>query len=187
MKIIGITGTLGAGKGTIVDYLRDSKGYTHYSVREFIAQEITRRGFPVNRDTLTEIGNDIRKNHGGDYIFQELRKKAEEEGKDAIAIESIRTVDEVNALEKVGGILFSVDADPELRYKRAVLRKSETDRVSFEKFKEDELRESQSTDPAKQNLVLCRKMTKPEFQFTNNGSFEDLHRQIDTAMTTFLL
>ena len=40
MKIIGITGTIGAGKGTIVDYLVLQKGYEHYSVRSFIKEEI---------------------------------------------------------------------------------------------------------------------------------------------------
>ena len=58
MNIIGITGTIGAGKGTIVDYLVKEKGYVHYSVREFLAEEVIKRGLEVNRDTLTEVGND---------------------------------------------------------------------------------------------------------------------------------
>ena len=32
--IIGITGTLGAGKGTVVEYLK-KKSFKHYSVRSF--------------------------------------------------------------------------------------------------------------------------------------------------------
>ena len=43
MNIIGITGTIGAGKGTIVDYLVKEKGYVHYSVREFLAEEVDAR------------------------------------------------------------------------------------------------------------------------------------------------
>ena len=43
MIVIGITGTLGAGKGTIVDYLVKNKGFNHFSVRSFIAQEIQNR------------------------------------------------------------------------------------------------------------------------------------------------
>lgn len=39
MIIIGITGTLGAGKGTVVEYLK-TKGFKHFSVREFLTQEI---------------------------------------------------------------------------------------------------------------------------------------------------
>lgn len=38
MHIIGITGTLGAGKGTIVEYLKDKKGFAHFSVREFLKE-----------------------------------------------------------------------------------------------------------------------------------------------------
>ena len=35
MIVIGITGTLGAGKGTIVNYLIEEEGFDHYSVRGF--------------------------------------------------------------------------------------------------------------------------------------------------------
>lgn len=66
MNIIGITGTLGAGKGTIVDYLI-KKGYVHYSVRAFIAEEVRRRGMEVNRDSLTLVANDLRASHSQLY------------------------------------------------------------------------------------------------------------------------
>ena len=33
--IIGITGTLGAGKGTVVDFLKE-KGFRHFSVRDYL-------------------------------------------------------------------------------------------------------------------------------------------------------
>ncbi|MDR0438308.1 MAG: AAA family ATPase, partial [Bacteroidales bacterium] len=52
--IIGITGTIGAGKGTIVDYLVSQKGFLHFSVRDFLSEEIERRGLPVNRDTMVD-------------------------------------------------------------------------------------------------------------------------------------
>ena len=44
MIIIGITGTLGAGKGTIVDYLVQEKGFKHYSVRNYLIKEIEKGG-----------------------------------------------------------------------------------------------------------------------------------------------
>ena len=52
MITIGITGTLGAGKGTIVDYLVQNRGFVHYSVRAFLIEEIKRRGLEANRDTI---------------------------------------------------------------------------------------------------------------------------------------
>ena len=53
MQIIGITGTLGAGKGTIVDYLENQKGYNHQyktdNERLFITDPV--RGLPRNVHT----------------------------------------------------------------------------------------------------------------------------------------
>ena len=40
MIVIGITGTIGAGKGTIVEYLVEKKGFLHFSVREFLLKKI---------------------------------------------------------------------------------------------------------------------------------------------------
>ena len=90
MNIIGITGTLGAGKGTIVDYLVQKKGYVHYSVRAFLSEEVKRRGLEVNRDTLTSVANDLRANNSPSYIAEQLYDRAYNNGKDAV-IESIRT------------------------------------------------------------------------------------------------
>jgi len=42
MLIIGITGTLGAGKGTIVEYLVKNKNFKHYSVSGYL---ITKKKF----------------------------------------------------------------------------------------------------------------------------------------------
>ena len=48
MKIIGITGTLAAGKGTVVEYLVERKWFAHYSVRGFLTEEIKKRNLPLD-------------------------------------------------------------------------------------------------------------------------------------------
>ncbi len=107
--IIGITGTLGAGKGTVVEYLK-TKGFTHFSASGFITEEIRRRELPVNRDTMREVADDMRKTHGPGYITDELLSRAIQEGGDAV-IESIRSVGEAENLKKHGAALWAVDAD----------------------------------------------------------------------------
>jgi dephospho-CoA kinase len=179
--IIGITGTLGAGKGTIVDYLVSTKDFADYSVRTFITEEIIKRGLPINRDTMRTTGNDLRKMYGGAWIVEQLLTQAVTSGKNAI-IESVRTEDEVTTLQKNNIPLFSVDADIHIRFARIEERKSVTDSISFETFSEQEKLESESTNPAEQNLIRCCDLTDPRFRFTNNGSFEELHTQIDKAL-----
>lgn len=180
MKIIGITGTLGAGKGTIVDFLVNNYGYRHYSVRGFLIKEAESRGLELNRDTFVVVANDLRAKHSPSYITDQLYRQALENGTDAI-IESIRTPGEVESLrQQEHFVLFGVDANPEIRYQRIVGRASETDSISYETFIENELREMESSDPNHQNIGRCMQMA--DHVFTNDGDFEDLYRQVEEYM-----
>jgi dephospho-CoA kinase len=180
MIIIGITGTLGAGKGAVVDYLVNKKGFKHYSARAFITEEIERRGLPVNRDTMTEVSNDIRKKNSPAYIIEELHNIAELNGHNSV-IESIRTPGEVEFLKSKGDFyLLSVDANPKTRYERISVRGSETDNISFEKFIADEAREMKSTDPNKQNLGWC--IDHADYKLMNDGTFDDLRKNVDIIL-----
>jgi dephospho-CoA kinase len=180
MIIIGITGILGAGKGTVVDYLTDKKGFKHYCVRSFITEEIKKRGLLVNRDTMTEVANNIRKDNSPAYIIEQLYNIAESKGHNAV-IESIRTPGEVEFLKsKEDFHLLSVEADPKTRYKRISARGSETDSISFEKFLSDEAREMESTDPNKQNLGCC--IGYADYSLINDGNVEDLQKDVDAIL-----
>ena len=180
MIIIGITGTLGAGKGTIVEYLVREKGFVHFSVRGFITDEINRQGMPVNRDSMVTVANKLRADNSPSYIIDQLYQQALLTGNNCI-IESIRTPGEVQSLREKGNfLLFAVDADPQLRYERIVMRNSETDRISYETFVENEKREMQSNDPNKQNIGKC--IEQADQIFMNNSSVEMLFGQVEESL-----
>ncbi len=176
--IIGVTGTLGAGKTTTANYLK-SRGFSSYSVREFIAKEVEKGGLVINRDSLVAVGNELRAKHGPEYIVASLSKEAAKAGSNAV-IESIRAVGEAEELKNHGGYILAVTANPRLRYERARLESSATTPGSFEEFIKQEEREMTSTDPAKQNIAAV--MLRADYQILNNGTMADLENQIDAAV-----
>lgn len=180
MIIIGITGTLGAGKGTIVQYLVEQEGFEHYSVRGFLLAEMKKLGMPENRDSMTSLANRLRAAFGPSYITDHLYDQARESMHDCV-IESIRTPGEVKSLRrKPDFYLFAVDADPEKRYKRIKKRGSETDAVSLREFKANEAREMDSDDPNKQNLSRCIDMA--DYTFRNDGKVDELLNKVARVM-----
>jgi hypothetical protein len=182
MIIIGITGHIGSGKGTVVDYLTKTKGLKHFSARTLITKEIEKRGLPLNRDSMTLVANELRQKYSSSYIIEQLYHHAKEQGHDCI-IESIRTVGEIEALRTIGHFyLLAVTADLPLRYERIVLRGNETDHISFDTFAEQDRREAESTDPHKQNIDACIK--KADVVLNNNGTIEELNEEIESFMNS---
>ncbi|MDB5245448.1 MAG: hypothetical protein JWN90_553 [Parcubacteria group bacterium] len=182
--ILGVTGTNGAGKGTVVDYLVREKGFAHYSVRQEITEEIVRRGLEVNRTNMNEVATNLREQHGPGYFAELFTARAQAQGIENIAIESIRNPFEAEAIKKVGGYMLIVDADQKVRYERAILRGSETDKVSFEEFCIQEAREMESedpTNPAKMSITAVMKLA--DATLLNNGSLEELNAQIEDVLS----
>ena len=184
MIIIGITGTLGAGKGTIVDYLVNESGFIHYSVRGFLIEEIKKRGLKVNRDSMTHVANELRAANSPSYVVDQLYGQAVYKGQNCI-IESIRTEGEIISLRKKENFyLLAIDAKSKIRFNRIILRKSETDFISYETFVQNEKREFESVDPNKQNLKRCIELA--DYVLRNNGNIDQLYEQLKQIMIHIL-
>lgn len=177
--IIAIAGTHGAGKGTVVDYLKQ-KGFVHLSARELIKEEVARRGLEPTRPNISATVTDMRNKISPLWVVETLMDRAKETGGDVV-IESIYTLPEVEYLRGRGALVLAIDADPEIRYNRVIGRGSETDHITFEQFKEQQERELASSDPNAQNVQAV--MQVADYTIQNNASTEELFVQVEKLLT----
>ncbi|OQC47961.1 MAG: hypothetical protein BWX61_00309 [Bacteroidetes bacterium ADurb.Bin035] len=180
MIVIGLTGTLGAGKDTVVNYLIKNEDFQHLSVRKFLIKELQKRNLPINRDTMRQLANELREKYGNAYIVEKLYSEALKSNKNTI-IESIRSAGEVEALKRKDNFfLIAIDADPKIRYSRIRQRGSETDNVDYSTFIAQENEEMQNDDPNKQNIIKCMELA--DYYIENNGTFQQLYDQISIVL-----
>ena len=98
--IIGITGTIGFGKDTLMELLKNEYGFKHYSVRQYLTERLVEQGIEPNRTGMTNLANALREENHPAFIIEQLFLKAKEAGGNAV-IESIRTPGEVDFLKEV--------------------------------------------------------------------------------------
>jgi len=180
--IIGITGSDGAGKGTAVEYLK-TKGFSHYSVREFIVAEIERQGLPIDRNQMRLTANALRGEFGNDVVVKKAYERAQREGVKNVVIESLRATAEAEYLKAQGGILLAVDADVTTRYARVQERRSASDQVTFEEFTTHEALEKNDPDPS--GMQKAKVMEMADDTIMNDGTVAELERQVESFLTQF--
>jgi len=104
--IIGLTGKNASGKGEAANYLK-SKGFVYYSLSDVIREEATKRGIGHSRDNLINLGNELRKKFGPDYLAKQINIKIKQQlkKKKNFVIDSIRSPHEAKELIKNKGIV----------------------------------------------------------------------------------
>ena len=181
--IIGLTGKNAAGKGEVANYLK-SKDFIYYSLSDVIREEATKRGLEHSRDNLINLGNELRKRHGADYLAKKINDKIKQQLKKIknqnFVIDSIRSPFEAKELMKNKGfVLIGIKAPIETRFKRLLERNRLGDAKTLEDFKAQEEKENLKSDHNQQldaTLKLAKKV------IVNNGSLKDLYKKIDTLL-----
>lgn len=177
--IIGIAGTLAAGKGTVVDYLK-SKGYGHYSASGMLKQILVERGQPLTRTYLSPLADELAAEYKGG-VLQLSYERAQKDGLTNFILEAIHRPKEAAYVRSIGGVILGVDADLQTRYDRTLSRgDGEKDNVTFEQFVEHSKREDEGASGTGPNIRAV--LNSADAVILNNGSLEELHQQVDAAL-----
>ena len=181
--IIGLTGTNGAGKTVVADYL-ESLGFERHSLSDEIRRELAERGLPATRENLIQQGTAIRRKEGRSALADRVKARLVE-GKRYV-VDSIRNPSEVESLRATGRFrLLLVDAPQQVRFRRVVERGGDRLPASFEEFVEQERREWESEDPAAQRMKATIEMA--DETISNESGVGELRQKVDVLLKRDLL
>ena len=153
--VIGITGTIASGKGTVGEILK-SKGFSSISLSSILREELAAQGLEPTRTNMQDIGNKLRKDFGGQVLAERALAKFKSYSTPLI-IDGIRNMDEVNYLKQNSNfILIGIDAPFEVRWQRVRARNKDSDLLNHDRFVIDDARDRGFNEPLNgQQVGMC--------------------------------
>jgi len=188
-KIIGLSGTNGAGKDSVGDILAKHHNYYFFSLTELFRAECRKRGIPVIRDNTRMISEQWRRESGLatliDRSMDAFKNAGGTEKYDGFVMSSLRNPAEADRVHELGGIVIWVDADPKIRYDRiqanaANRSRAGEDNRTFEQFlkeQDDEMHPPKDGDAASLNMAAVK--DRADITLWNDGTPEELIQKLD--------
>jgi len=173
--IIGLTGSLGAGKDTIIEYLA-SHGFQYFNLSNELREMATKRGIELTRTNLQDLGNEIRLQEGNGALI--LRVMAKTEPLYDYVIAGIRNPGEIQELKKNKNFfLISIDAPAQLRFTRLTKRNRESDPRTWEEFLKIDSRDKGDGE-AENGQQVAASIELADFHMYNDGDIGAANQKI---------
>lgn len=183
MIYVGIVGQIAVGKGVLVDYLTKKLGFVSFSLSSIIHDEIKKRKIKqFTRETLQNIGDELRKKYGDDVLARRAIKKIKNSKlkvKNNFVIEGIKNPGEIEYLKTLSDfILIGIKSKRELRFKRLLKRSKPWDPKNWEDFLKVDRRDlGVGQDKLGQQVGRC--LAYCDYVLTNNKDKKDFERKVD--------
>jgi len=187
VKILGISGTNGAGKDSVGEYLAKKHGWHFVSVTDILREEAVKRGLPPDRHSTHMISAEWRRSHGLGVLIDKAVEayKTEKKHYKGLAIASLRNPGEADEVHRLGGKVIWIDADPKTRHQRVINsnRGRIDDQKTFEEFITEEQHQMRHSGD-KATLSMEGVKAKADLFLDNNGHdiemfFKELEKLLD--------
>ncbi len=174
--IIGLTGSLAAGKGVVSDFLK-KQGFAYLSLSDELREYLKENKIELTRENLQNEGNKLRQEKGAGVLAEMVKEKIINQQYRKAIVDGIRNPAEVEILKKMKNFfLVAVDAPKESRFKRMQERNRESDPITWEYFLKVDKRDQGEENPLGQQVRKC--MNKADFMLINDGSFEEVEIKV---------
>jgi dephospho-CoA kinase len=180
VKIIGVIGQNGSGKDEVLKYLRAKHNVPFLSTGDAVREIAAKEGVEQTRENLGKISDRYFREFGKGYFVRLLADRIRHSGWEIAGISGIRSLDDVSILKGIFGkdfvLIHVYITDPHVRYSRMTRRGSGRDPHSYNAF----LRQ----DKAEEELFSLKKAEKrADHSISNDGTLDDLHREIDRLIS----
>lgn len=175
--IVGLSGEMASGKGTVAQYITEKYNASSYRFSTILRDVLNRLHIKQTRGNISKISTILRENFGEDLFAKTMAEDVKKDKNDFIVIDGIRRPEDIVHLREIPEFKFIyVEADMKKRYERIIQRDDNVDdkNKTFEEFEREHQLE---TELQIKGLKQCA-----DFILDNNGTMEDLHREINNII-----
>lgn len=180
---VGVVGQIAVGKGVLVEYLLKKLGFVSFSLSSILHEELKKRGInEFTRETLQDIGDQLRKRYGDDVLARRAIEVLKKHGEKHVVIEGIRNPGEIEFLKKNPAfILIGVKASRELRFNRLQQRAKPWDPKNWSDFVKVDRRDL-GVGQKKSGQQVGKCLAYCDYVLTNNKDKKDFERKVKELM-----
>jgi len=178
--ILGITGPMASGKGTLAQYLKEKYNASTYRFSTPLRDALDRFYIDHTRENITDLSEYLRGRYGQNLFAKTLIEDIKRDQNKIIIVEGIRRIGDLEPLQTFENfVLVKITAPIEKRYEYISGRNENTDDQgkSLEEFKKEHELPTEQT--------IAEVLEKADEHIINDGSLEDLHKKIDDLVKKY--
>ena len=178
--ILGLTGPIASGKGTIKKHLVEKYKADDCRFSSILRDVLTRTAVPISRENLQKVSTALRQTFGEDTLAKAIAADASTLKADIVVVDGVRRLADIKYLSQIPGfILVKVDADPKIRHNRVITRNENAGDAekTFDHFLKDHESEADRDVPTV--------MSQAKESIENDSSLENLFAQVDVIVKKY--
>jgi dephospho-CoA kinase len=184
--IIGVCGTVAAGKETLTGFLRQ-KGFVYFETSAILKEMLIERKLEITRENMQNLGDELRKKDGVGALMKIMLEKAKKDLSKNYLFDSLRNDGEAVFLREncKNFLLIGVDAAREIRFNRIISRGKPHDPKNWEEFLVMDNRDlNDKENPLGQQTQKLLDMA--DFKIINDKDLESAMKQVREIYTKIL-